>query len=273
MNRSITSICNAALDLVPAQTIMVATEISVSANVCKRHYAEAVAFVLSKHDWNFARRRVLLQPVENDRADYWGYAYAFPSGVALPIAVYPVCAGTIAPHPSITYVPVEDPLPMMCPPEGGPMIPCPPGEGGPVVVPPPVVVPKPAVSSVARWYVSEGSSQLVYDLAGWVIYTSSAAAALEYVDADVDTGGFTAGFYKALEYELASRICLPLRKDRGEQQALQQQAVYWLNQARADDANSRPRRYGDDYVSDSLLARIGALPDWGSGFGGVRGGW
>jgi len=87
MNHTATSICNLALDEIKATNIASLNENSVAAAVCRRQYPQALAEVLEAHDWGFARKRVALAGVTNEREGLWGYAYALPGDMALPIRV------------------------------------------------------------------------------------------------------------------------------------------------------------------------------------------
>lgn len=88
------------------------------------------------------------------------------------------------------------------------------------------------------------------------IYTGIDLAVLEYVSSVATEDQMPALFRRALVYELASRIAMPIRKDRqlkGDMIAMAERA---RNVAMADDMNRYPRQE-QEYVSEAALARGG----------------
>lgn len=88
------------------------------------------------------------------------------------------------------------------------------------------------------------------------IYTSIDLAVLEYVSSVATEDQMSALFRRALVYEIASRIAMPIRKDRqikGDMIAMAERA---RNVAMADDMNRYPRQQ-QEYVSETALVRGG----------------
>ena len=84
------SICNQALAELPAEPIASIDEQSLSARECKRFYDQVVSEMLEgPHDWSFAKVRVALAAVTNDRLGEWLFAYAMPSNVGRTLRLIP----------------------------------------------------------------------------------------------------------------------------------------------------------------------------------------
>lgn len=79
MARSLIDICNQALDELPASNISALDGSNLEAQACDRHLQDVVSEMIDAHDFKFARRRVTLAQVTNDRSSEWGYAYALPN--------------------------------------------------------------------------------------------------------------------------------------------------------------------------------------------------
>lgn len=79
-------IANLALDELPSREISSFEDESLQAQVCDRHYQQALDELL-ENPWNFARTRVTLVATTNTRSDAWPYAWAMPSNVAFPLGV------------------------------------------------------------------------------------------------------------------------------------------------------------------------------------------
>jgi hypothetical protein len=92
-----------------------------------------------------------------------------------------------------------------------------------------------------------------------VIYTNQEQVVLEYVSSDVSEAMFSPLFARALAFELASRIVMPIKKDRTRQGDLIKAAEAWRERAKAADMN-RDRESTRDFVPDSQLVRSGVLP-------------
>lgn len=82
MARNIIQICNEAISDLPAHPITGLDDERKEARECNRHLNGVVADLIGLHDFSFARRRVVLAPVVNDRVGEWGYAYALPDELA-----------------------------------------------------------------------------------------------------------------------------------------------------------------------------------------------
>lgn len=78
MSRNIIQICNEAISDLPAHPITGLDDDRKEARECNRHLNGVVADLIGLHDFSFARRRVALAAVTNDRGGEWAYAYALP---------------------------------------------------------------------------------------------------------------------------------------------------------------------------------------------------
>lgn len=99
MTESITSICNLALDEVPAGAIVSIADNNQRAEVCRRQYPRALK-ELMELEWSFGIKRVTLSAITNDRSPLWGYAYAMPTDLGYPLRL---TAPVAASNPSIGY--------------------------------------------------------------------------------------------------------------------------------------------------------------------------
>lgn len=70
------SICNQALNLIGAQSIISFDEATQNARRCATIYDQTRKALLRMHPWSFAKRRVQLAPVSTHPS--FGYQYAFP---------------------------------------------------------------------------------------------------------------------------------------------------------------------------------------------------
>lgn len=91
------------------------------------------------------------------------------------------------------------------------------------------------------------------------LYTTRESAILEYVTANPEISAFTAKFARALALELASRIVMPLKKDRVRQGDLIKAAEVARERAKADAMN-RDRETIRDFIPEGQLVRMGVLP-------------
>lgn len=89
MTLSAVALCNLAMDEIPAKQIVSLNDNTVSAEVCLRQFPQAMGEVMEAGKWDFGIRRVALTQVQNDRSAKWGYAYAVPNDVALPLSIQP----------------------------------------------------------------------------------------------------------------------------------------------------------------------------------------
>jgi hypothetical protein len=76
------AMCNIALSEVKVDPIVTIDDDNPQARACAVHFDECVQLLLEAHDWGFARKRVALAPLVNDRGSEWLYAYATPSDMA-----------------------------------------------------------------------------------------------------------------------------------------------------------------------------------------------
>lgn len=87
MSRDIVQICNEAISDLPAHPITGIDDDRKEARECNRHLNGVVADLIGVHDWSFARRRIALSAVANDRDSEWGYAYSLPDEIISPIVM------------------------------------------------------------------------------------------------------------------------------------------------------------------------------------------
>lgn len=229
MARSLISVCNGALDECPAGSINSIDEDDVGARACKRRYQPTLEDMLGEHDYDAAVRRVALAQTTNDRLGEWLYAYALPENVASARRVLP------------NYTVVEASTAY-------------------------VLQPGQTVSSGMGFF--SGNVGVPYRIAGSIIYTNLATAVLEFVTYDVQLADFRPLFFRAFELELASRIVMPILKDRARQKELVSMAEVARQRAMADDLNNSPDRTFD-FMSEEAAVRLGGVsPEWASqGYG------
>lgn len=98
-----------------------------------------------------------------------------------------------------------------------------------------------------------------YRISGNAIYTAQEQAVLEFITSGVSEALFPPMFSKALAAELASRIVMPIKKDRIRQGDLIKSAEAWRERAKAEDMN-RDRESVRDFIPDSQLVRDGVIP-------------
>lgn len=85
MARNLVQICNEAISDLPAHPITGLDDQRKEARECSRHLNGVVSDLLDEHDYDFARRRVSLASVANDREGEWAYAYRLPDEIISPI--------------------------------------------------------------------------------------------------------------------------------------------------------------------------------------------
>ncbi|RSY83118.1 hypothetical protein DAH66_12680 [Sphingomonas koreensis] len=93
-------------------------------------------------------------------------------------------------------------------------------------------------------------------IAGNRLYANIEAATLEYVTSSPSEARFTAMFARALAMELATRIVMPLLKDRKRKGELMVEARIERERAKAADMN-RDRESTRDFIPEEMLARAG----------------
>lgn len=229
MARDKVSICNAALDELPADNIQSIDDVdSVGARACKRHFQSVLSDLLSDWDYEPAIRRQSLAATTNDRDYEWGHAYAEPSSVASLIRVLPYRAA-LDPT-SVTLLPGQRLFPL-------------------------------------DWGYFPENVGVRFVRANGKIYTHEPQAVIEFVTAEPDFGRMSALFGRAMELELAARICMPVIKSGSRQRDLMRMAEIARQRAIADDRNNSPDRY-DTVASEEAMVRAGLPPSprgWYSG--------
>lgn len=212
-------ICNQALDAVNAPNIADINERSLEAEKCRRHYPRAVSKMLEgPHEWSFARQRVTLATVTNDRASEWAYAYQLPSNCASPIRLLP----------DFSSLGISIPVPL-------------PGE---------------PYAEAWAWSSTLADFAAPYVLDGQTIYANDASATLEFVVNDIANLNVSALFTEALVFRLAYYLAVSLKKDSAREKDMLQQAEVAEQRAIADDENNQPQSYGD-YTPETIAARHG----------------
>lgn len=89
MARDMLTIYNEAIADVPADPVDSVDDTRKSGVECRRFIGGVISDLLALHDWTWAKRRVALAEVANDREEEWAYAYAMPADMAGPIGVLP----------------------------------------------------------------------------------------------------------------------------------------------------------------------------------------
>lgn len=215
------SICNLALAHLPAAEISSMNEDSLEARECRRFYPEVMADMLGgPHDWSFANQRVVLAGLTNDRDFEWLYAYALPSNLGSPIRVIPDL------------------------------------EGAGIAVP----VPLPGEPYAETWGISTGYIETPYILEGTTLYSNVQNATLEFTINDVAGVNISQLAVRAISLDLASRICVPIKKDSDRETKLMQAAEAAWQRAIADDRNRQPENQGG-YIAENIAARRGYLTE------------
>ena len=115
----------------------------------------------------------------------------------------------------------------------------------------------PAYPSWGPWRGFEGA--VPFRIAGDSLYTTQENAILEYISNNPEPSTFTARFTRALATEIASRIVMPIKKDRARQGDLIKMAEAGRERAKADEMN-RDREGTRDFISDTQLVRAGLIP-------------
>lgn len=98
-----------------------------------------------------------------------------------------------------------------------------------------------------------------FEIAGSLLLTNVPAATLEYISWSAT--GFSPSFVRAVAAKLATRICMPIKKDARRRRELLEEEAVMLDRAKAVDFNKQPRSYGN-FIPDAIVARLGVAPDW-----------
>jgi hypothetical protein len=222
-------ICNEALSEIPADAIGSFEENSPAAEWCARLYPSALVDLLALGDFKFPRKRQTLATIANDRAGEWQYAYQIPTDCAAELRVYSFA-------------------------DLNPQI--------PPVLAGFIVGPTMAFLVPAQW------RAYAFLVAGTVIYTNVADAVLEYISESPDEQAFPPLVRRALATELASRLVMPILKDRTRQGDLIKMAEVARERAITASVASDPSEstYGN-FEPEISLARGGfgyvGQPWWG----------
>lgn len=219
MARDKVSICNAALDLLPADNIQSIDDVdSIGARACKRHFQNVIVDLLAEWEFEAAIRRQPLAPVTNDRDYEWRFAYAEPSAVASLIRVLPYRA-MLLPTASVPVLPGQIAYPY-------------------------------------EWGYFPENIGARFVTANGKIYTNEENALIEFCTSEPDLGRVSALFGRAVEVELACRICMPILKSERRERVLMPMAELAKQRAIADDRNNSPDRY-DTVPSEEAIVRAG----------------
>lgn len=126
----------------------------------------------------------------------------------------------------------------------------------------------PSLDAASPWYwpgapLYGSYAPLAFIEEAGTIYANVSPAVLEYATDQIEPGDMPALFRRAVVYELASRIAMPVLRDRRIKGDVLQLAIAARTEAMVDDENRYPRRQRA-YVSDAELARngwpVGYLP-------------
>jgi len=213
-------ICNQAVALLPAAPMASLDEASLEARECRRFYPQVVREMLEgPHDWSFANRRVALAAMAtNDRPSEWAFAYAVPADMGTPIRLVPDFEAL--------------------------------GLGVPV--------PLAGEPHAETWTSVAADFEAPYRIENGILYANIDNAALEYGISDIVEAVLPALVVKALVADLASRLAMPVKKDRRLKGELLQEAELYWQRAMADDQNRQPQHGWSSYSPEGLIARAGA---------------
>lgn len=215
-----TDVANIAIAHLPAKAIASIGENSLEAREARRFYPHVVADMLGgHHEWSFATQRAQLAAlVTNDRENEWIYAYALPSNLANPIRVLPDLSSA--------------------------------GIGLPV--------PLPGDPYAESWAFTGSYFETPYIIDGATLYSNVQTATLEFTINDVAGLNVPQLVLTALALDLASRLCVPVKKDSEREKLLLTLANTAWERAIADDRNRQPQNQGE-YISEAMAARRGYL--------------
>lgn len=218
MARDKVSICNSALDELPAENIQSIDDVdSVGARACKRHFQNVLSDLIAEWEFEAAIRRMPLAETTNERAYEWAHAYVEPSSIASLLRVLPYRASLDA--SLLVTLPGQTSYPL----------------------------------AFGYYPANVGTPFLRND---GIIYSNEPGAVIEFATAEPDLGKMSPLFGRAMELELAARICMPVIKSKSRKRELIQEAEVARQRAIADDRNSSPDRY-DQIASEEALVRNG----------------
>jgi len=81
--------CNLALQELPHRKITSLLDNSLAAETCRDQLPQVLGELMEQGEWGFALKRATLSEITNDRTSSWGYAYATPNDMAMPLRVLP----------------------------------------------------------------------------------------------------------------------------------------------------------------------------------------
>lgn len=219
--RSQLSICNGALDELPAGTIQsIDDPDDVGARACKRRYDAVLEDLLAEHEYDASIRRVALAATTNDRSGEWNFCYQEPTSARTILRILPTFT---AAYVGTAYT---------------------------------ILSGQRNWTGIGYYPDNLGS---LYRRAAGKIYTNIEAAVCEYVSSEVELALFSPLFARAFELELAARICVPVLKDRARWKELVSMSEMARQRAIAHDRNNSPERY-DGFMSEDAQARSGWMP-------------
>ena len=222
--RSQLSICNGALDELPAGTIQsIDDPDDTGARACKRRYDAVLEDLLVEHTYDASIRRVALAVTTNDRPGEWAFCYQEPNAARTILRILP---NFTAAYAGAVYT---------------------------------LLAGQRSWSGVGYYPDNLGA---LYRRADGKIYTNVEGAICEYVSSEIELSLFSPLFARAFELELAARICIPVLKDRGRWKELVAAAEVARQRAIAHDRNNSPQRY-DGFMSEEAQARDGWAPSSG----------
>lgn len=213
------AIKNEALAELSVARITAEDEPSVAARETAAVYDDCKRDLLESHPWGFATRRTILAEVTNTRSSEWLVAYAVPSDMATPRYLIP----------DLSTLGLGLPLP---------------GSS----IPPYYEV----------WSGLNFGAYPAFILENGVIYSNIETASLEYGASDINESVMPGLFRRALALEIATRIVMPIKKDRQLKGDLIKQAEAQKSRAMAEDDNRYPKAYPNmGYMNEVGLARSG----------------
>lgn len=101
---------------------------------------------------------------------------------------------------------------------------------------------------------------LMFDFEGDTIWTQNEGVQIEYITRTPAFSQMTAMFRRGLATVLASRIVMPITRDRESKARLLQEAEVWRERALARNlnANAQQQTYGENFIPSSLRGHFGA---------------
>lgn len=215
MTLSAVGIGNLALDELPHRQIVSLDDNVLAAEVIKRQLPQVLGEIMESGEWNFGVRRLALTEITNDRTGRWGFAYATPNDMAIPLR--------IAPGPAV---------------------------GGDFV----------GVGQTLATGVSFIGEIVPFDFEGRKLWSNERGLILEYITTSPEYADMSKRFERVLALSLASRIAVPITKDRDLKQKLLQELEIFGQRALASSLNNNATQntYGDDFVPSSLRGHLEA---------------